>query len=160
MLTKRMAMRRMNEMCRRMALTLVFYVLLFHTCQGQNETTEAVNTHQTSAIVKPMSTQTFSGGATDPSITNPTNSPATEVNQVTDHPNPSTQDILTLSAGLQRDTAVTDEHTREILSTPVTTTSQSVVHNTAQHYLSESSDHHGVNHTGHDNQIQKGLITQ
>ncbi|KAB5546495.1 hypothetical protein PHYPO_G00072740 [Pangasianodon hypophthalmus] len=127
MLTKRMAMRRMNEMCRRMALTLVFYVLLFHICQGQSETTEEV-THQTSAIVKLNSTQTFSGGATDPSITNSTNSPATEVNQVTDQPNPSTQDILTLSAGLQRDTAVIDEHNRETLSTPETTTSQSVVH--------------------------------
>ncbi|XP_026776454.3 uncharacterized protein cd34 isoform X2 [Pangasianodon hypophthalmus] len=137
MLTKRMAMRRMNEMCRRMALTLVFYVLLFHICQGQSETTEEV-THQTSAIVKLNSTQTFSGGATDPSITNSTNSPATEVNQVTDQPNPSTQDILTLSAGLQRDTAVIDEHNRETLSTPETTTSQSVVH-------------------GHDDQIPQGV---
>ncbi|KAF4078689.1 hypothetical protein AMELA_G00201880 [Ameiurus melas] len=74
-----MAMRRMNEMCRRTALTLVFYVLLFHTCQGQNDTTvtnqDTTVTNQANSSTQPYSTQMTPRSSDDPSTITPTNKP-------------------------------------------------------------------------------------
>ncbi|XP_053338567.1 uncharacterized protein cd34 isoform X2 [Clarias gariepinus] len=73
MLTKRMAMRRMNEMWRGMALTLVFCVLLFHTCQGESTqfSTSATSTTRSFTGV-PENTQASNNDSTDLSSTNST----------------------------------------------------------------------------------------
>ncbi|XP_060793329.1 uncharacterized protein cd34 isoform X3 [Neoarius graeffei] len=140
MLTHRMAMRRMKEMCSRMALTLVFYVLLFYTCQGQDVSTAAVSTDQTitTAVITTLSTHMSPGGLTDPSTTNPTDSPATDVKQGTDHPGSTTQDTLPGSAASQTDTAITNEEAHEILATSETTTSQPVVNSTLEDFSTNS----------------------
>ncbi|XP_027001035.2 uncharacterized protein cd34 isoform X2 [Tachysurus fulvidraco] len=82
MLTERMAMRKMNEMCTRMALTLVFYVLLFHNCQGQTDPTLAGPTIQTKGTDPNDFTKVLNE---DTSVTN---SPISTANQATDHSDP------------------------------------------------------------------------
>ncbi|TSS48097.1 hypothetical protein Baya_12379 [Bagarius yarrelli] len=78
-----MAVRRMNEICPKLALTLVFSVLLFHACHGQTDSTAtAAPSSQTTVMDDSMSTQKSPEGLTDLSTTNPTNRPATDINQV------------------------------------------------------------------------------
>ncbi|KAM9445028.1 uncharacterized protein cd34 isoform 1-T1 [Clarias gariepinus] len=94
MLTKRMAMRRMNEMWRGMALTLVFCVLLFHTCQGESTqfSTSATSTTRSFTGV-PENTQASNNDSTDLSSTNSTDLASTVMSGTTSH-----QDLATTEA--------------------------------------------------------------
>ncbi|XP_053499838.1 uncharacterized protein cd34 [Ictalurus furcatus] len=140
-----MAMRRMNEMCRRMALTLVFYVLLFHTYQGQTETTVAI---QTNTVTQPISTQTFPRvpDPSDPSTTNPTNKPTegptTEVSQGTSQG--TTKDTLLKLTELQTDTYPLHTQISEILSTSEETTSQLMAKNGDDHPKSSENNNNNT----------------
>ncbi|XP_060793328.1 uncharacterized protein cd34 isoform X2 [Neoarius graeffei] len=109
-------------------------------CQGQDVSTAAVSTDQTitTAVITTLSTHMSPGGLTDPSTTNPTDSPATDVKQGTDHPGSTTQDTLPGSAASQTDTAITNEEAHEILATSETTTSQPVVNSTLEDFSTNS----------------------
>ncbi|KAG7323228.1 hypothetical protein KOW79_012930 [Hemibagrus wyckioides] len=80
MLTKRMTMWRMNEMCRRMALTLVFYVLLFHTCQGQSDSS-MTTAAQTTAMEGSKMPQSSSEGTAITASTILPNSPTSDADK-------------------------------------------------------------------------------
>ncbi|KAF5902089.1 endochitinase A1-like isoform X2, partial [Clarias magur] len=162
MLTKRMAMRRMNEMWRRMALTLVFCVLLFHTCQGEstefstststitsftkvsentiNENSTVLNSTVATLLWSTPTTATTVASTDLSSTTSDKNLTTTEANKVNNHTDSSVQVSEELqnhstvqgSRESQTDTTTTTERAHDSLVTSNATTTQNVVHITSK----------------------------